>query len=376
MRRRKSSNPQTFEGIISMIEDVIASCCYAPAGWDTVSHGTPCASYGSNHASSKDDPARGRPGGPPNAATMSGAGMRRHITDGRWSDGTSHAPEIETARGFTETASRLLGLLRRTGALPEAGLTVAIDTHLIPRHGLEPEPEPPCQWRQDMDPFEQYVTVQCVDAGPHLFLGALPFGAPAPVVGTVNELIRACRDEGIRIRMILLDRGLFSAGVAAVLDSLRVDYLAPCGNTPGMAKTLSGFAAGRRRKAAWNSMDDTDGIPVRHTMIIEPSAESGKGHAGFATNVPGIDVDEYYSKWGAETGHAVVEGVMGKMRGSTGPGLPCFLRSLMVFNGWAMIDTLQSYRLRVGQFGHPRAARITPRSQLPPAMPPGLQRSR
>lgn len=52
-------------------------------------------------------------------------------------------------------------------------------------------------------------------------------------------------------------------------------------------------------------------------MIIEPPAEPGKVNAGFATNVPGIDVDEYYSKWGVETGHAVVEGVMDKMRGTT-----------------------------------------------------------
>lgn len=134
---------------------------------------------------------------------MSGAGMRRHTAGGRWSDETAHIPEIEMARGFTKMASQLLGLLRRAGTLPEAGLTVAIDTHLIPRHGLEPEPETPCQWRQDMDPFEQYITVQCADTGPHLFLGALPFDAPVPVAGTVSDLIRACRDEGVRIRMVL-----------------------------------------------------------------------------------------------------------------------------------------------------------------------------
>lgn len=370
MRRPKSSNPQTLEGIISMIEDVVASCCCAPAERGAASHGTPCARCGAGHASSKGDCALERPGGPSNATTMSGAGMRRHTAGGRWSDETAPTPEIEAARGFTKTVSRLLGLLRRTGTLPEAGLTVAIDTHLIPRRGPEPEPETPCQWRQDMDPFEQYVTVQCVDAGPRLFLGALPFSTSGPIAGTVSNLIRACRGEGIRIRMVLLDRGLFTAGVAAALDSLSVDYLAPCSNTPGMAKTLSGFAAGRREKVTRNSMDDTDDITVRHTMIIEPPAESGKERAGFATNVPGIDVDEYYSKWGVETGHAVVEGVMDKMRGTTGPGLPCFLRSLMVFNGWAMIDTLQPHRLRVDQVGHPRRAHRTPRLQLLPAMHP------
>lgn len=369
MRRPKSSNPQTFEGIISMIEDVIASCCCASAERGAESHVTPCARCGAGHASSKGDCAPERPGSPPNAATMSGAGMRHHTAGGRWSDETAHAPEIETARGFTKTASRLLCLLRRTGTLPEAGLTVAIDTHLIPRHGLEPEPETPCRWHQDMDPFEQYVTVQCVDAGPRLFLGALPFSTSGPVAGAVSNLIRACWDEGVRIRMVLLDRGLFTVGVAAALNSLRVDYLAPCGNTPGTAKTLSGFAAGRREKVARDSMDDTGGIPVRHTMIIEPpAAESGKEHARFATNVPGIDVDEYYSKWGVETGHAVVEGVMDKMRGTTGPGLPCFLRSLMVFNGWSMIDTLRSHRLCVGQVGHPKRSRRTSRLQLPLAM--------
>lgn len=51
-----------------------------------------------------------------------------------------------------------------------------------------------------------------------------------------------------------MDRGLFTVGVAAALDNLRVDYLAPCSNTPGMAKALSGFAVGRREKATRDNM--------------------------------------------------------------------------------------------------------------------------
>ena len=117
-------------------------------------------------------------------------------------------------------------------------------------------------------------------------------------------------------------------------------------------------------------MNGTGCVPTRHTLIIEQPTEFVDKHAVFATNVPGIDVSKHYSNWGVEAGHAVVDGVIDKMRDSTEPGLACFLRSLMVFNGWAMIDTLQSHRLRTSQGSRPGTARITPKLRLPPAMRP------
>ena len=367
MKSPKSSNPQTFEEIISIIEDAIACCC-TPMRQGAASQVMSGTSYGAGQVSSLDDSNQECSGNLPDAVITFGASTHRLVTDDKWSNETVYASDIETTRGFTKTASRLLDLLRRTGTLPEAGITIAIDTHLIPSHGHAAEPETPCQGGQDIDPFEQYVTVQRVDAGPRLFLGARQLPASEPVGGTVRDLVRSCQDEGIRIRMVLLDRGFFTTGVVAALDSLRVNYLMPCGNAPGMAKTVNGFATGRRGRASGNSMNGAGCVPTRHTLIIEQPTGFVDKHAVFATNVPGIDVIKHYSKWGVEAGHAVVEGVMDKMRDSTEPGLACFLRSLMVFNGWTMIETLQSHRMRTSQSSHLETARITPKLRLPPAM--------
>lgn len=373
MKSSKSSNPQTFGEIISIIEDAIACCC-TPMRRGAASQGMSGASYGAGQVSFLGDSDRGRSRDPPDAVITSGASTHRLITNDKWSNETVHALDIETARGFTEAASRLLNLLLRTGTLPEAGITIAIDTHLIPSHGHAAEPGMPCQGGQDMDPFEQYVTVQRIDAGPRLFLGARQSPASEPVGGTVRDLVRSCQDEGMRIRMVLLDRGFFTTGVVAALDSLRVNYLMPCGNAPGMARTINGFATGRRGGASGNSMNGTSCVPTRHALIIEQPTGFVDKHAAFATNVPGIDANKHYSKWGVEAGHAVVEGIMDKMRNSTQPGLACFLRALMVFNGWTMIDTLQSHRMRTSQGSRPGTVRITPKLRLSPAMRPDCYR--
>ncbi len=375
MRSQKYSRPQTFGEIISMIEDALASYCRALMEEDPAAAGISGAGQGAGQAPFLDDAGRERSGNRPDAAAASGAGRHRLITDERWSNETVHALDIGTARGFAETASRLLDQLRRAGSLPETGITIAIDTHLVPSHGHASGPGTPCLGGQAADPFEHYVTVQRVDAGPRLFLGALPLLASGSVGGTVRDLVRSCQDEGVRIRMVLLDRGFFTTDVVAALDGLRINYLMPCGSTPEMARTINGLAADRRGRTSGNGINGTGGVPAGHTLIMaQPPAGSGDGGAMFATNVPGVDVGEYYSKWGVEAGHAVVEGVMNEIGGDTKPGLASFLRSLMVFNGWVMIDTLQSHRPRTSQGGHPETAHATPKSQLPSAMHPGSNR--
>ena len=376
MRNHKSSRPQTFGEIISMIEDALASYHCAPTGDGAVPLSISGAGHGAGQVPFLDDAGRERYGNPPDAAAASGAYMHRHITDEGRSSETARTPDIGTAHGFDETVSRLLDLLRRTGSLPEAGITIAVDTHLVPSHGHAFGPGAPCRGGgRGADPFERYVTVQRVDAGPRLFLGALPLLASEPVGGRVGDLVRSCQDKGVRIRMVLLDRGFFTVDVVSALDSLRVNYLMPCGSTPEMARTINGLAADRRGRASGNGVNGTDGVPAGHTLIMaQPPAGPGDEGAVFATNVPGADAGEYYSKWGVEAGHAVVEGVMNEIGGDTEPGLVSFLRSLMVFNGWVMIDTLQSHRPRTSQGGHPETAHAAPESQLPSAVHQGSHR--
>ncbi len=145
MRNHKSSNPQTFGEIISMIEDALASYHCAPTGDGAVPQSVSGAGHGAGQVPFLDDAGRERYGNPPDAAAASGAYMHRHITDEGRSSETARTPDIGTAHGFDETVSRLLDLLRRTGSLPEAGITIAVDTHLVPSHGHAFGPGTPCR---------------------------------------------------------------------------------------------------------------------------------------------------------------------------------------------------------------------------------------
>ena len=69
---------------------------------------------------------------------------------------------------------------------------------------------------------------------------------------------------------------------------------------------------------------------------------------GFATSLPHININQYSSRWGIETGYSMIEAMRAKTRSrDAGAHLFCFLYSLMVFNGWVMLNSLNQYRLRM-----------------------------
>ena len=193
----------------------------------------------------------------------------------------------------------------------------------------------------------------------------MPGGASLPDM--VRGIVGMCRDAGARINTVLLDREFFSTGVLEVLDELNVTYLMPCTNTKGVINALNEFAAGKRQRVSENYLKGS-GRCIPYTIIIDRRKKEKKASSkkdkkkdinnkkeppapeemfiGFATNDASMDIAKYSSRWGIETGYAMVENMRAKTRSrDAGARLLCFMYSLMLFNGWVMINALKQYRL-------------------------------
>ena len=282
--------------------------------------------------------------------------------------------EKELIQVFTTVVSLQLGELNRLGLMPGGGLVVAIDMHLIPRYDKIRGPHlTRSRGKNGTTYFERYVTVQCVNAGSRLILGALPVPALESVSKMVRGIIDLCDREGIRIKLVLLDRGFFSTDIIGTLNDLKVNYLMPCSNTYGVVEALNEFAEGSRESVSGNSITNSGGYSAAYTMIItdrkkreKRSADEPKDrYIGFATRMQWVDVAHYALRWGIETGYAKIEAMRAKTRSrNTGARLFCFIYSLMLFNAWIMIRALLGHRSAANHMKCPEITQLVLKSML------------
>lgn len=255
-------------------------------------------------------------------------------------------------RMLSQTVREQLRKLRRLDMLPEDGLTVAIDMHLISRYDrTRGEELTRSRYKNGTKYFERYATVQCVNDGARLHLGCLPVPALESVPKMVRALMEQCMADGIQIRLCLFDREFFSAENISGLNGLGINYLMPCRNTHGVVESLRRFAADPRRDTLPCTLAGSGATAPYNMVVVErrrrdpkktPTAPENR-YIGFATNMPWVDVIVYAVRWGIESGYARVEAMRAKTR-SRRPGarLFCFAYSLMVFNMWVMARALLS----------------------------------
>ena len=253
---------------------------------------------------------------------------------------------------LSETISDQLRRLRAPEMLPEDGLVVAVDMHLMPRYGrTRGEELARSRYKNGTKYFERYVTIQCVNDGVRFHLGCLQVPALGPVPSMVRALMERCLADGIRIKLCLFDREFFSAGNASNLNELGINYLMPCRNTHGVVESLRRSAADPRRDTLPCTLAGSgEAAPYNMVVVERRRRDSRKAHAapenryiGFATNMPWVDVIIYAVRWGIESGYARVEAMRAKTRSRRlGARLFCFVYSLLVFNMWVVARALLS----------------------------------
>ena len=367
VKRTIRNNPRFREESSGIAQDLFDECVQMPTGRNTT-YGMQDFTNGMMRAAILDTSVGGVANGINDAAEALNKILMRPVPSDQWFNNILSKTNSEAAlKSFTATITRLLSLLAKINQLPKEGLDIAFDLHKICRYDRKPGPElTSSKSKNGTSKFERYITVQCDNNDMRLILGCCPMPGSASMPDMVRGIVDMCRDAGACINTVLLDREFFSTGVLEVLDELNVTYLMPCTNTKGVINALNEFAAGKRQKVSENYLKGS-GRCIPYTIIIDrrkkkkDSSKKGKKKGidskkepptpeemfiGFATNDASMDIAKYSSRWGIETGYAMVENMRAKTRSrDAGARLLCFLYSLMLFNGWVIINALMQYRL-------------------------------
>ena len=200
-----------------------------------------------------------------------------------------------------------------------------------------------------------YASIHVVEAGRRLTLYTMPVDQFTEKANAVATLLEKAKERGVHVKLVLLDRGFFSADVINLLKKLRERFVMPAvkyqtvkeaiaAHHDSNAACVVGFTLGEGEKAA------------RFNLAVYPvSKERLKSRCkrkkqlslqdlyfGFATNLPrsvaeslSYIPEEYRRRWGIETGYRV----MGMVKAKTTSKnyvlrLTYRLAAVFVYNVW------------------------------------------
>jgi putative transposase len=182
---------------------------------------------------------------------------------------------VATLPGYHELQERLNAAL--VDGLPKAlrrrPQTLAIDLTLIPYHGkpqTNPEEIYRGQPKSGTSHFHAYATCYVVRKGHRFTIALTPVQKGESMEEVVRRLLRQARAEGVKHRLLLLDRGFYSVAVIRYLQAARCPFLMPViarGRKPEKGKPATGtraFAAWK--KSGWSS----------HTVKTAKATKYGK----------------------------------------------------------------------------------------------------
>jgi DDE family transposase len=152
----------------------------------------------------------------------------------------SGAPSDETFRqALLATLPQWAELQRRLNRALSADLPkclrkrsqrIAIDTHQVPYHGQplkEANEIRRGQSRQGTNRFHDYATAYVVRKGHRFTLAMTWIRKEDSYTDVLKRLLKQVRKLGIKVRVLLLDRGFYSAPVVRYLQAARTPFLMP-----------------------------------------------------------------------------------------------------------------------------------------------------
>ena len=195
-------------------------------------------------------------------------------------------------------------------ALRRRAQTLAIDLTLIPYHG-EPYRDPKeiyrSQPKQGTSHFHAYATCYVVRKGHRFTIALTPVANGERMENVVQRLLRQARAEGVKCRLLLLDRGFYSVAVIRYLQAARVPFLMPVvrrGRKPNKGKPATStreFA--QWKKSGWST----------HTLKTPKATKYGKT----ATVRICVSCSNFAGKWKRHGRRTFVYAFWGFQPGST-----------------------------------------------------------
>jgi hypothetical protein len=195
-------------------------------------------------------------------------------------------------------------------ALRRHAQTLAIDLTLIPYHG-QPYRDPKeiyrSQPKDGTSHFHAYATCYVVRKGHRFTIALTPVCRGERMEEVVRRLLRQARVQGVKCRLLLLDRGFYSVAVIRYLQAAHVPFLMPAihrGRKPENGKP----ATGTRAFAQWK----TSGWST-HTLKTPKATKYGKT----ATVEICVSCGNYAGKWKRHGRRTFVYAYWGFHPGST-----------------------------------------------------------
>lgn len=162
--------------------------------------------------------------------------------------------------------------------------TLAIDLTLIPYHG-KPQKDPKEIYRgqpkSGTSHFHAYATCYVVRKGHRFTIALTPVQKGEPMEDIVQRLLRIARAEGVKCRLLLLDRGFYSVAVIRYLQAARCPFLMPVirrGRKPGAGKVPTGtrvFATWKKSGWATHTLKTTKATKYGKTATVRICVSCG-----------------------------------------------------------------------------------------------------
>ena len=227
---------------------------------------------------------------------------------------------------------RVIGEMRSLGALSKP-LILAIDWHEEMYYG-----DPRAQGVVGTKPKDgshhayRFATVSVLVKGERLTLAAVPM-LDKRVLSYVAVLLCRITELGLRVELLLLDRGFYSADLLRWLNSFKMRYVM---QIPVRNKRIRG---GEDR--AYTTKSPNKGEEGQATFRLVTMGEGGKLLA-FATNTrikPERIRRLFRKRWGIETSYRMVNKFLAKTTSKLyGIRLLYFYLAIMLYNLWVLLN--------------------------------------
>jgi putative transposase len=195
-------------------------------------------------------------------------------------------------------------------ALRRRAQILAIDLTLIPYHGepfRSPEEIYRSQPKSGTSHFHAYATCYVVRKGHRFTIALTPVQKGEAMEEVVKRLLRQARAEGVKCRILLLDRGFYSVAVIRYLQAARCPFLMPAiqrGRKPKAGHAATGTRAfARWKKSGW----------ATHTL----HTNAKNAWARSATVQICVSCGNFAGKWGRHGRRTFVYAYWGFQPGST-----------------------------------------------------------
>ena len=281
------------------------------------------------------------------------------IPSGKWMlDKIKPIPHNQILTQCLEMIDCTIKRLKRHGVF-RMPVDVAIDKHLIPRYDKNPDMTNMINSKTQNGTYHYncLATINCTEDGSRAFLGAVIFRREDFLRDTIAELVDGCEKNGIKIRVLTMDREFFTVDVINMLKSKNIRFITPATRTKGVKDAVNEFETDERDAVSSHFITSGDGNKTKAEFtIIMLDRFDRKGQKitrPFATDVPvnivrefkyngkvGAEafVDQYRNRWSIETGYRCMKEMRPKTtsRNESIRVLLLFM-PIILFNVWVMI---------------------------------------